>query len=320
MSRLPFLFIITGILGFVAFHTASLLSLTQWLAEELRGPSGWFHIHLFVLGWATMLAMGAIYQLIHVILQRSIYSEKLGYIHYLLFTVGLVGVLYGFHQGAIYWIAISATILMISILVFAYNMAITLYRAKLWNTVTISAACAVIYLVLTAVSGLLMGMNLALGYWVELHGRLYGAHIWLGTIGWFGLLITGFSYKMLPMFYLSHNYPEKLQKVTLILWNAAVIAGALCFLLGGAPRMLQLAIAILTAAIIVYNVHLLQIRKHRHKRNPGAGIQWSMYFNQAFAIIAALALMYSFWQPEKLLTQEVVRLAGWLYLGGWVSL
>ncbi|MEK4251038.1 cbb3-type cytochrome c oxidase subunit I [Paenibacillus sp. FSL W7-1287] len=320
MSRLPFLFIITGILGFVAFHTASLLSLTQWLAEELRGPSGWFHIHLFVLGWATMLAMGAIYQLIHVILQRNIYSEKLGYIHYVLFTVGLVGVLYGFHQGAIYWIAISATILMISILVFAYNMAITLYRAKLWNTVTISAACAVIYLVLTAVSGLLMGLNLALGYWIELHGRLYGAHIWLGTIGWFGLLITGFSYKMLPMFYLSHNYPEKLQKVTMILWNAAVIAGALCFLLGGAPRMLQLAIAILTAAIIVYNVHLLQIRKHRHKRNPGAGIQWSMYFNQAFAIIAALALMYSFWQPEKLLTQEVVRLAGWLYLGGWVSL
>jgi len=319
-SRLPFLFIITGIIGFVGFHIASMLSLSQWLAEELRGPSGWFHIHLFVLGWATMLAMGAIYQLTHVILQRNIYSEKLGYAHYVLFTSGLVGVLYGFHQGEIYWIAVSATLLMISIFIFAYNMAITLYRAKIWNTITISTACALIYLVLTAVSGLLMGLNMALGYWVELHGRLYGAHIWLGTVGWFGLLITGFSYKMLPMFYLSHNYPEKLQKVTLILWNAAVIAGVLCFLLGGKTLLLQLALAILTAAIAVYNVHLLQIRKHRHKRKPGAGIQWSMYFNHAFAVIVAAALIYSFWQPAQLLSSEVVRLAGWLYLGGWVSL
>ncbi|HIW33766.1 MAG TPA: cbb3-type cytochrome c oxidase subunit I [Candidatus Paenibacillus intestinavium] len=320
MSRLPFLFIITGIIGFVAFHVASSLSLTQWLTEELRGPSGWFHIHLFVLGWATMLAMGAIYQLVHVILQRNIYSEKLGYAHYLLFTLGLVGVLYGFYQGDIYWIAVSATLLMLGILIFAYNMAITLYRAKLWNTVTISAACALLYLVFTAVSGLLMGLNLALGYWVELHGRLYGAHIWLGTVGWFGLLITGFSYKMLPMFYLSHNYPEKLQKVTLLLWNAAVVVGVLNFLLGEITVLLQLALAILTVAILVYNAHLLQIRKHRHKRKPGAGIQWSMYFNHAFAVAATIACVYSFWQPEQLLSLEAVRLAGWLYLGGWVSL
>jgi len=319
VSRLPFLFIITGILGFVGFHMASLLSLSQWLAEELRGPSGWFHVHFFVLGWATMLAMGAIYQLIHVILQRNIYSEKLGYVHYVLFTVGLVGVLYGFYNGEIYWIAISATLLMISVLVFAINMAITLYQAKIWNTITLSAACAIFYLVLTAVSGLIMGLNLALGYWVDLHARLYGAHIWLGTVGWFGLLITGFSYKMLPMFYLSHHYPEKLQKVTLALWNGAVIAGVLCFLLGATTSMLQLALGILTAAIIVYNIHLLQIRKHRYKRKPGAGIQWSMYFNHAFALAAAIALVYSLIKPEQLLSADSVRLLIWLYLGGWVS-
>ena len=102
MSRLPFLFIITGIAGFALFHGASLLSLSGWLGEELRGPDGWFHIHLFVLGWATMLAMGAVYQLINVILQSSLYSERLGYVHYALFSVGLFGLLVGFVRGDIH--------------------------------------------------------------------------------------------------------------------------------------------------------------------------------------------------------------------------
>lgn len=106
MSRLPFLFIITGIFGFVMYHAFSLLSLTGWLGDELRGPEGWFHAHLFVLGWATMLAMGAIYQLIHVILQSNIYSLFLGYCHYFLFSIGIVGMLYGFIHADVIWIAV----------------------------------------------------------------------------------------------------------------------------------------------------------------------------------------------------------------------
>jgi len=320
ISRLPFLFIVTGIVGFIAFHATSIFSLSTWLTEELRGPNGWFQVHLFVLGWATMLAMGAVYQLIHVILQTHIYSEKLGYAHYLCFTAGLIGTLYGFLYGEVYVLAIFATLMLLGILLFAFNMAVTLYKAKHWDTITISAAIAVAYLVLTGISGLLMGLNLALGYWVELHGRLFGAHIWLGTIGWFGLLITGFSYKMLPMFYLAHDYPKKLQTIILLLWNAAVIAGVLSFLLNGKPWTMQLALALLTIAFIIYNVHLLHIRKNRFKKNPGAGIQWSMYVNHGFAIILILLLAFSIYKPDQMLSSEAVRLAGWLYLGGWVSL
>src|SRR5690606_30172846 len=134
----------------------------------------------------------------------------------------------------------------------------------------------------------------------------------------FGLLITGFSYKMLPMFYLSHNYPIKLQSVILLLWNLAVIIGVAAFLFDAQLWLLQLALALLVAAVVVYNIHLLQIRKARHKRNPGAGIQWSMYINYAFAISLIFLLGYSVLQPDFMLKGQSVRLAGWLYLGGWV--
>lgn len=319
MSRLPFLFIITGIIGFALFHIASLFSLTNWISEYLRASTGWFHVHLFVLGWATMLAMGAVYQLINVILQSKIYSEKLGYVHYFVFTVGLVGLLYGFFTGQVPWIAIFATLTFIGILLFTWNMFATLIRASHWNPITLSAACAVLYLALTGVSGLLMGVNFALASWNELHQQLFGAHIWLGAIGWFGLLITGFSYKMLPMFYLSHNYPEKLQTVVLLLWNAAVIGGVIYFLFSTNIWVLIFSLLILTIAFIAYYVHVTQIKKHRHKKTPGAGIKWSVYANLAFAIIAFAILISSLWLSDRLLDAKPVLLAGWIYLGGWVS-
>lgn len=319
MSRLPFLFIITGMIGFVLFHTASLISLSGWIGEGLRGPTGWFYVHLFVLGWATMLAMGAVYQLINVILQRKIYSERLGYIHFICFIVGVSGLLYGFSNGQVFWIAGFATLTLAGIIMFSWNMAVTLFRAAHWDAITISAACSVLYLTLTGLSGLAMGLNFAFGGWTQLYENLFGAHIWLGTVGWFGLLITGFSYKMLPMFYLAHNYPTRLQYVTLLIWNAGVLTGAASFLFGGNFWTKWSAFFLVTVAIVVYNIHLLQIRKHRHKRNPGLGIQWSMYGNQAFAVLAILLLLYSFWFPQNMLQEKSVMLAGWIYLGGWVS-
>jgi hypothetical protein len=253
MSRLPFLFIITGLIGFVLFHAASLASLTGWLDVPLRGPDGWFYIHLFVLGWATMLAMGAVYQLINVILQSQIWSERLGYVHYAVFTAGLAGLLVGFMRREIGMIAAFASLVFIGIVLFAWNMAATLFRAAKWDTITVSAALAVLYLVLTGVSGMTMGLNFAFGAWDGLHDRLFGTHIWLGTIGWFGLLITGFSYKMLPMFYLAHHYPTALQKAVLGLWNAGALLGALVFLLDAGNGLLAAALGLVLAALIIYN-------------------------------------------------------------------
>ncbi|WP_372630002.1 hypothetical protein [Cohnella sp.] len=319
MSRLPFLFIITGIAGFALFHGASLLSLSGWLGEELRGPDGWFHIHLFVLGWATMLAMGAVYQLINVILQSSLYSERLGYVHYALFSVGLFGLLVGFARGDIHWIAAFASLAFCGIVAFAWNIGATLIRASKWNAITISAACSVVCLLLTGLSGMAMGLNFATGIWANYHDNLFGAHIWLGTIGWFGLLITGFSYKMLPMFYLSHDYPIKLQSAVLILWNASAAIGALAFLADWDVWALQLAIALLAAATVLYNVHLVQIKKKRHKRTPGSGIKWSMYASQAFAVMTIAAFVCSVIYPERMLLSSSLVVAGWAYLGGWVS-
>lgn len=318
MSRLPFWFIITGLIGFALFQAASLITLFDWIDEGVRGPAGWFNAHLFVLGWATMLAMGAFYQLIGVILQSKLYSERLGYVHYAVFTAGLAGLLLGFVRSEIGWIAVSGGLTFIGIVLFAWNVGATLLRASQWNAITASAAAAVLYLLLTGLAGMVMGLNFATGWWNGLHSRLFGAHVWLGTVGWFGLLITGFSYKMLPMFYLAHRYPTTLQKAVFGIWNAAALAGAGAFLAGG-KRPLLAALFLLALAVVLYNIHLLQIRQNRHKRNPGFGIRWSMYGNHAFAVFVVSGLIWAMAHPHRMLETEAVLLAGWIWLAGWVS-
>jgi len=319
MFRLPFAFIVTGIASFLLFHVLTFADFAGWLGAAVRGPEGWFHIHLLVLGWATMIAMGAVYQLIHVVVQTELYSKKLGFVHYALFTVGTTGLLIGFRFLHTPWIAAFATLACAGIILFAWNTGATLLKAKQWNPITVSAAAAVGYLVRTAVSGMLMGLNFELNFLGPIHERLFGTHIWLGTVGWFGLLITGFSYKMLPMFYLAHDYPQKLQLATLLLWNAAVWLGAIGFL-SGSRACFTLALAALSAALVVYNFHLRQIGKHKHKKAPGAGIEWTLWSSVVLMVVTVSGTAAIVVNPELGGRSTVVVFYLWMYVYGWVGI
>ncbi len=316
--RLPFSFIITGIVGFVLFHVLTLIDFANWIGLEPRSPDGLFRVHLLVLGWATMIAMGAVYQLINVILQTQFFSEKLGFVHYGFFMAGTTGLLIGFRSADTMWIAVCAAMAVVGILLFAVNMGITLWKARQWNAITLSSAAAIAGLTLTGLLGAAMGLDLAYGLFGSIHERLFGAHIWLGAIGWFGLLIVGFSFKLLPMFYLAHDYPTRLQRWIVGLWAAASAVGAISFLLDARAGILG-GLILLTAALALYNLHINQIRAHRHKLNPGIGIRWATGLARAvLAAFVAAALTYGI--GADLLPSSAYTMAIWLYLYGWVAL
>ncbi|WP_040948274.1 cbb3-type cytochrome c oxidase subunit I [Gorillibacterium massiliense] len=324
MFRLPFLFIVTGIISFTLFQLYSLGDFASWLTtlgDTPRYSTGWFRVHLLVLGWGTMIAMGAVYQLIPVVLQNhNLFSRKLGFVHYGFFAVGTAGLLIGFQTITIPVIAAFATLAFIGILLFAFNIGMTLYRAKKWNTVTLSTALAVGYLVLTGLSGMLMGLNFYFQQWGNFHDQLLGAHIWFGAFGWFGMLITGFSYKMYPMFYLSHGHPEKLQKVVIGLWNIGVLTGAFSFLFGAPLWLKWCGFVLIAAALTVYTVHLAQMVKHRHKNEPGAGMKWAQTLSGAISLIAIIVVLLLPFFPGIAQEPRLLVIMGWIYIFGWIGL
>lgn len=324
VSRLPFFYLVTGLVCFALFQIWSLLDFSAWLHElsiEPRYPSGWSRAHLFVLGWATMIAMGAVYQLVPVVLQnKKIFSEPLGYIQYVVFTVGIVGLIAGFQVLNVKVISSFATISFLGILIFASNIGMTLGRAKVWNPVTISCAIAIAHLVLTGVVGMLMGLNFAFEWWGTFHDQLLGAHLWLGAFGWFGFLISGFSYKLFPMFYLSHGHPESLQRWVMGFLGAGVWLGVVSFLLNAPAWSHWFALLFAAVAFCMYAYHLTQIYESRHKPNPGAGIRWSGVLALGNAVIMVMLVIVSAIFPSFVLSTRMAVVFGWLYLWGWVGL
>ncbi|PDO09553.1 MAG: hypothetical protein BLM47_12050 [Candidatus Reconcilbacillus cellulovorans] len=319
MFRLPFLFMATGMAAFAVFHAIGLAMWARWPAAPARTPDGWFYAHLFVLGWATMIATGAMYQLLRVILQKEYTNRRLGYVQYAVFVAGLAALLAGFALGDVGWIASGAAAAWCGVVLFAVNVGSALVRARRWEPVTLGAAAAVGYLVLTGALGLAMGADFAFGFWPQGHERLFRAHVWLGSVGWFGVLITAFSFKLLPMFHLSHAKTTKLEYAVFALWNAAALVGAAAFLAGSPRAGVGVALVVLTTAAVVYNVYVSVVRRHRHKRSPGAGITAAVCASRALGAVAVGACAWLWFVPERAGAETAVLAATWAYLGGWVG-
>lgn len=318
--RLPFTFMFTGMFCLIVFQFVILLAGADLAAGTPRTPAGWSVSHLLVLGWASMVAMGAVYQLLHVVLKEKVFSETLGFVHYGLFAGGLAGITFGFVRMNVDVLAISATAALTGILVFVFNMAVTLHRSNQWNTITLHVASSLMYLTFTAVSGLLMGMNFRFGFLSAMHERLLAAHIWSGLVGWFALLIVGFSYKMLPMFYLSHNYPVRLQKMTLVLFNGGLLGMIAVLLSGGSVYAAAAAVLILLAAVIVYNVHVSQIIRAKHKSKPGDGIRYTVWAVRGWSVLFAAGAAVMVAVPGAWSDSRYQTVFAYLYFMGFVAL
>jgi len=134
------------------------------------------------------------------------------------------------------------------------------------------------------------------------------------------LLITGFSYKMLPMFYLAHGIPDRLPRIITWLWNAAVLAGVALFLAGFPTFGFGVSLGLLTLAVYAYNVYITKVRKARHKKNPGGGIRVSVYSARALAVTCSAAFALMLIAPERATDERFLVLFAWAYLWGWVAM
>src|SRR5262245_24851166 len=87
---LPLRYLVTAAGAF----TLAALSL-PWLAGELAGhyyqPRILALTHLVTLGWITLTIMGASYQIVPIVLERPIWSERLGRWQFLLLAFGVAG-------------------------------------------------------------------------------------------------------------------------------------------------------------------------------------------------------------------------------------
>ena len=202
----------------LAFSTPELL--TVYFDNKLIAIT-----HIVVLGWASMIVFGALYQLIPVVYETSLYSEKLASVTFWLFLVSIVFLSYSF------WIAsytnllfYASLLLFFSLLLFIINLQLTYRKTKKPNIQSKFINTAVYWLAATELVGTLIALNFRYNFLNESHLHYLKIHAHLGLIGWFLLLIIGAASILIPMFMISHNLNEKKLTYAYYLINTALVA------------------------------------------------------------------------------------------------
>ncbi len=183
--------------------------------------------HLLVLGWITMIIFGALYQLLPVLLEVKLHSEKLALATFILFGVGLILLTSAFWNFTFQHSPLmdaGGTLILIAVVMFVINIMRTTKKAMRKTTESLFIVSATHWLALTVVAGLLIVFNFSFNFLAVSHLQLLKIHAHIGMLGWFLLLVIGVASKLMPMFLIVHKLPEHLLKKAFVLINAGLVA------------------------------------------------------------------------------------------------
>ncbi len=160
--------------------------------------------HMAALGWGTMIILGASYQLIPVVLETDLYSEKLAWLSFGLFLPGLLALVYSF------WVFVpgihmqcGAVLLLLAVILFTVNVYLTAKKKKQQTIQEDFIFSACLCLCFTVALGTALVFNFTVPIFPQDQLHFLKLHAHLGLIGWFLLMLIGVSSKLVPMFLVS---------------------------------------------------------------------------------------------------------------------
>jgi cbb3-type cytochrome oxidase subunit 1 len=309
---LPLRYMVAALVAFVFFSTAVPFVAPDFL-RSYDDPHVFSLVHLAVLGWITMIMMGALYQLFPVALQAEIRSVRLGKWNFWLFAGGVAGFVPSFYLWWTPGIAIFGTCAVAGVIHFASNMFRSYPSVKVWNAMAYYVLCALCWLTLTVLVGFVYALDEVFG-WFDISPNILAAHAHLGLAGWFSLTLMGVSYKLMAMFSLAHGHDETLAKCNLVLWNLGLLGlvMSLVFVPGSALVAAFAVVLNLSATIFVIDMVLL----FRRRRRKGISLeQWHAFISFASFLLAAdMGVVLA---TGHLLTSTWVVAYGYVALVGW---
>jgi hypothetical protein len=283
-------FYATGAIAFCVLCLLLFLSPGS-LATHYFNPHLLAIVHTAALGWATMIIFGAAHQLLPVVCERDLFSPAIASLCWYTLTAGVLLLVFSFWDFRTGWFMIGGGILiMLSVLAYFINALLTSRLCAHYSIARLFIVTSAAWLLITAVAGLLLAVNLAYPFFDKSHLEILKLHAHAGLAGWFLQLVTGISSKLVPMFLLGKSGKEKLLQYACILQNA----GLLLFLCDGyfwgiaAFRALLYA-ALVLAGVICWLLYLQDAYRHRVRKSVDA--QMKHTFISFLCLLAGLLLL-----------------------------
>ncbi|MFJ5715782.1 hypothetical protein [Neobacillus sp. NPDC093127] len=262
--KLPFSFIFFSIIALVFSQILLLVNGHMMVDGSFRIPTIWSSAHLLILGWALMVAMGAMYQLVPVAFLTNIWNEKFGFIQFFVTAVGIAS-----FSSMLYWspqkAVIPGVLTLLSIVMFLFQMVMTLKSQAKPTILTAFVGSALICLFLTIFMGITLIYCLKTGIGIEYYQTIFKIHLLMGITGWFTLLIFGFSYKMVPMFSLSHGFPMVQARYVYGIYVSGLVI-TIIFFISDNSVLLKIGFFLLLVGFSIFSWHISIIIKKRLKK------------------------------------------------------
>ncbi|MFP7297893.1 hypothetical protein [Neobacillus niacini] len=312
--KLPISFIIFSLIALVASQILVLVNGQMLVNGSFRIPAIWSSAHLLILGWALMVAMGAMYQLVPVAFLTKIWNEKFGFIQFIVTALGITSfswMLYVSPQDAF----IPGILMLLGILMFLFQMVMTLRKQAKPNILTAFVGSALVCLFLTIFLGITLIYSLQTGFGAGYYQAIFKSHLLMGVTGWFTLLIFGFSYKMVPMFSLSHGFPMVQARYVYGIYISGLVITLLSFFSNN-DILLKAGFFLLLAGFSIFSWHISIIIKKRLKKKLDKPFSFSI-IAIVLGNIIHLAAFIALWSKQF---STLIGPLIYLYLMLWIVL
>lgn len=291
-----------------------------------RAPETLIAVHLIVIGWLSLMMLGALYQFVPVMTNSPLFSQRLPIIAFVAIVIGLAGMVAGFAAlgGAdgvsLHCLPLGGALVLTGFVLGAFNIAATLWRAYPFPIQTTFVAIGLGFLLLTGSLGLCFALALALpsppALLVGLLHEGLAAHIAAGLGGWFTLTAMGVSYRLLSMFMLAPEEASGATYAALTLTPLGLLVAIMAVFFGMGDGIAGVIGAVMAAAGIGFYLFdiakLYRIRKRRHLELNSIAAAAAIGC-LAFTILAAAAAVVTdhFARYETALA--------YLFIFGWLS-
>lgn len=274
--------------------------------------------HMAVLGWATMIIMGAMTQLVPVILETSLFSvwiAKWGLWLYVLAVTTITGHFWFFaiKGGGMAW---AAGIAFTAVVLFVINVGLTLTKVKKINITIAHIIAAIVYLTVVASIGFVLGYNLSIPFIKGNHLNYMALHAAIGFGGWFSMIIMGVTYKLLPMFTLSYTYKNWPGWAAFSLVNLGIIGIIIEFLTN---RPFYSSVLIL-AGLIMFSYQVVLIMKGRMRKALDVGLRHALFSYVYIPVAAVLGVVISLSNMDDEMRERIILIYGFTVLFGCITL
>jgi len=275
---------------------------------NIHSPALLAATHCITLGFLTMIILGAMQQILPVVIGSPMLASRLTvWLTFLPLLSGALLLPAGFMLGTPELLTLAWPLLGLAFVTFISASLINLVRSPAHNATKTAMLLSILALSGAIALGLVLAHGYATGSLLP-YDKLAAAHISLALGGWVMLLIVGVSYQVVPMFQLTPNYPKWLSKGLAPVIFVVLLLSLLSLLLEPRPQWLvnvtQGLFWLLTSC---YAVTTLRLQSNRRRRVADATLSFFRLGMMALICAALFALATLFFPDiDHLVTESAV--------------